>query len=158
MHESIYQNTVRELAVISRRKLIVIDYAGAALTLIGCTLLVLPLIWVRIAPACLTTGNLRQQQGGVTFPWSSPIVLAPLCLGFLVIAMFCLWEWKGARLPIVPSTSLCLPKPSVILFTTASPVYIFKHVTVTGVYIAMFVKYVTFAFVIVGTDTDSRGQ
>lgn len=50
--------------------------------------------------ACLT-----YQQGGVTFPWSSPVVLAPLCSAFLVIGLFCLWEWKAARLPIVPSTS-----------------------------------------------------
>ncbi|EPS96601.1 hypothetical protein FOMPIDRAFT_1032316 [Fomitopsis schrenkii] len=91
-----------------RRKLMVIDYAGAVLTLIGCTLLVLHLIW-----------------GGVTFPWSSPVVLAPLCSGFLVIGLFCLWEWKGARLPIVP-------------------MYIFKHITVTGVYIAMFVNGMVF--------------
>ncbi|KAI0733738.1 major facilitator superfamily domain-containing protein [Fomitopsis betulina] len=91
-----------------RRKLIVIDYTGAALTLAGCTLLILPLIW-----------------GGVTFPWSSPVVVAPLCSGFLVIGLFCLWEWKGARLPIVP-------------------MYIFKHITVTGVYIAMFVNGMVF--------------
>ncbi|KAF9230191.1 major facilitator superfamily domain-containing protein [Melanogaster broomeanus] len=61
------------------------------------------------------------RQGGVTFPWNSPVVLAPLCSGFLVIFLFCWWEWKGADLPIVP-------------------MYIFKHVTVTGVYIAMFIN------------------
>jgi hypothetical protein len=42
-------------------------------------------------------------QGGVTFPWTSPMVLAPLLSAFVVVAIFCLWEWKGARLPIVPS-------------------------------------------------------
>ncbi|SJL15062.1 uncharacterized protein ARMOST_18544 [Armillaria ostoyae] len=50
-------------------------------------------------------------KGGVTFPWSSPVILAPLFSGFLLAFIFCIWEWKGARLPIVP-------------------MYIFKHATV----------------------------
>ncbi|PCH35751.1 MFS general substrate transporter [Wolfiporia cocos MD-104 SS10] len=87
-----------------RRKLLAVDYLGALLTLAGCTLVLLPLIW-----------------GGVTFPWSSPVVLAPLFSGFVVVSLFCFWEWKGARLPIIP-------------------MYIFKHITVTGVYITMFVN------------------
>ncbi|KAE9404712.1 MFS general substrate transporter [Gymnopus androsaceus JB14] len=87
-----------------RKKLLAVDYLGAILTLVGCTLIMLPLIW-----------------GGVTFPWGSAIVLAPLCSGLLVALIFCLWEWKGARLPIVP-------------------MYIFKHSTVSGVYISMFVN------------------
>ncbi|KAF8869428.1 major facilitator superfamily-domain-containing protein [Infundibulicybe gibba] len=87
-----------------RGKLLSVDYLGAGLTLVGCALVILPLIW-----------------GGVTFPWKSAIVLAPLFSGFLVIVIFCLWEWKGARLPIVP-------------------MYIFRHLTVTGVYITMFVN------------------
>jgi len=81
-----------------------VDYLGCLLTLGGCVLVILPLIW-----------------GGITFPWSSPVVLAPLFSGFVVISMFCIWEWKGARLPIVP-------------------MYIFKHVTVGGVYITMFIN------------------
>ncbi|KAG6369452.1 MFS general substrate transporter [Boletus reticuloceps] len=87
-----------------KKKLLVIDYLGAVLSLSGSALVILPLIW-----------------GGITFPWNSPVVLTPLCSGILVILLFCFWEWKGARLPIVP-------------------MYIFKHVTVTGVYIAMFVN------------------
>ncbi|KIJ09719.1 hypothetical protein PAXINDRAFT_56766, partial [Paxillus involutus ATCC 200175] len=60
--------------------------------------------------------------GGVKFPWNSPIIIAPrLCSGVLVIFLFCCWEWKGASLPIMP-------------------MYIFKHVTVSGVYIAAFVN------------------
>ncbi|KAI0764356.1 MFS general substrate transporter [Trametes elegans] len=86
------------------RKLAVVDYLGTALTLVSCTLVILPLIW-----------------GGVTFPWTSPVVLAPLCAGAFAVGLFCIWEWKGARLPIVP-------------------MYIFKEVTVTGVYITMLVN------------------
>ncbi|KAF8837804.1 MFS general substrate transporter [Paxillus ammoniavirescens] len=87
-----------------KRKLLAIDYLGIGLTLAGSVLIILPLTW-----------------GGVKFPWNSPTILAPLCSGFVVIFIFCCWEWKGANLPIVP-------------------MYIFKHVTVTGVYIAMFVN------------------
>ncbi|KAJ7934421.1 major facilitator superfamily domain-containing protein [Mycena leptocephala] len=71
-----------------RSKLLAVDYVGTLLTLVGCTLFILPLIW-----------------GGVTFPWTSPMVLAPLLSAFVVVAIFCLWEWKGARLPIVPMVS-----------------------------------------------------
>ncbi|KAJ7099964.1 major facilitator superfamily domain-containing protein [Mycena belliarum] len=87
-----------------RSKLLAVDYIGTLLTLSACTLLMLPLIW-----------------GGVTFPWKSSIVLAPLLSGFVMCGIFCMWEWKGARLPIVP-------------------MYIFKHQTVTGVFIAMFIN------------------
>ncbi|PPQ83724.1 hypothetical protein CVT25_006128 [Psilocybe cyanescens] len=87
-------------------KLLAVDFLGAALTLVGCTLIILPLIW-----------------GGVTFPWASAVVLAPLFSGCFIVVLFCIWEWKGACLPIVP-------------------MYIFRHATVTGVYITMFVKYV----------------
>ncbi|KAG8215494.1 major facilitator superfamily-domain-containing protein [Butyriboletus roseoflavus] len=87
-----------------KKKLLAVDYLGAILTLVGSVLVLLPLIW-----------------GGVTFPWNSPIVIGSLCSGVLVISLFCLWEWKGARLPIVP-------------------MYIFKHITVTGVYITMFIN------------------
>ncbi len=80
-------------------------------------------------------------QGGVTFPWSSPVVLAPLCSGGLVVALFCLWEWKGARLPIVPSKQyIRAPCTATILLTSIDTVYIFKRVTVIGVYITMLVK------------------
>jgi len=53
------------------------------------------------------------------------VVLAPLCSGLLLVGMFCFWEWKGAKLPIVP-------------------MHIFKHVTVVGVYITMFINGVVF--------------
>ncbi|KAM6503007.1 MFS general substrate transporter [Amanita muscaria] len=93
-----------------REKLLVIDYLGTFLSLIGSTLVILPLVW-----------------GGIKYPWKSPEVLATLVTGLLVIVLFCLWEFKGAKLPIVP-------------------LHIFRHSTVVGVYIAMFVNgFVLFA-------------
>jgi len=88
----------------AKQKLMTIDYIGTALSLGGCTLVMLPLIW-----------------GGITFPWSSAIVIGTLVGGIVLVSIFCIWEWKGAKLPIVP-------------------MYIFKHVTVSGVYITMFVN------------------
>ncbi|KAJ7879834.1 hypothetical protein B0H13DRAFT_1892105 [Mycena leptocephala] len=102
----------------SASKLLAVDYLGAFLTLAGCTLFILPLIW--------RCNVLKDCQGGVTFPWKS-VVLAPLLSSMAVVALFCFSEWKGARLPIVP-------------------MYIFRHATVTGVFIAMFVKHVTRSF------------
>ncbi|KAF8527785.1 major facilitator superfamily domain-containing protein [Gautieria morchelliformis] len=86
-----------------KSKLLAVDYLGAALTLAGCTLILLPVIW-----------------GGVTFPWTSLKVVATLFSGLCLLVIFCVWEWKGAKLPIVP-------------------MYIFRHVTVSGVYITMFI-------------------
>lgn len=92
------------MPVSTSRKLLVIDYVGSTLTLFACTLIILPLIW-----------------GGVTFPWNSAIILGPLISSFAAWAIFVLWEWKGAVLPIVPMR-------------------IFKHSTVCGVYIVMFIN------------------
>ncbi|KAJ3559783.1 hypothetical protein NP233_g11177 [Leucocoprinus birnbaumii] len=87
-----------------KSKLLAIDYVGSVLSLGANALVILPIIW-----------------GGVTFPWNSAIVLATLTSGTLTWVLFITWEWKGARLPIVP-------------------MHIFKHSTVCGVYIAMFIN------------------
>ncbi|KAJ4467850.1 major facilitator superfamily domain-containing protein [Lentinula lateritia] len=71
-----------------RSKLLMIDYIGVFLTLAACTMIMLPLVW-----------------GGVTFPWNSAVVLGPLIAGIVAVGMFCLWESKAARLPLVPSIS-----------------------------------------------------
>ncbi|KAF7975434.1 hypothetical protein HWV62_9563 [Athelia sp. TMB] len=87
-----------------RQKLMAVDYLGSLLTLAGCALIILPLIW-----------------GGVTFPWNSPAIISTLASGVAVICIFCLWEWRGAKIPIVP-------------------MYIFKKSTISGVCLCMFVN------------------
>jgi hypothetical protein len=42
------------------------------------------------------------QSGGFTYPWASANVLYPLIIGILLIVAFVLWEWKGAKNPMVP--------------------------------------------------------
>ncbi|KAM7221053.1 MFS drug efflux pump [Rhypophila decipiens] len=51
--------------------------------------------------ACLEIGLL---SGGYTAPWASPQVLVPLIFGVLFIAVFVLWEFYFASMPILPRT------------------------------------------------------
>lgn len=44
----------------------------------------------------------------MTFPWASGPVLGTLISGVIIIGVFCVWEWKGAGLPIVPSKFIYL--------------------------------------------------
>ncbi|KAJ6016329.1 hypothetical protein N7540_010920 [Penicillium herquei] len=40
--------------------------------------------------------------GGTQSQWHSPIIIAPLTVGFLCIPIFILWETRGARSPLAP--------------------------------------------------------
>ncbi|KAH8706051.1 putative major facilitator superfamily transporter [Talaromyces proteolyticus] len=62
-----------------------VDYIGAFLSIVGLTLSLVAL-----------------QSGGYTYPWKSSHVLCPLIIGILLIVAFFLWEWKGAKNPMVP--------------------------------------------------------
>lgn len=42
------------------------------------------------------------QSGGYSHPWSSAYVLCTLLIGVALIAAFFVWEWKGAKYPMVP--------------------------------------------------------
>ncbi|PNS17607.1 hypothetical protein CAC42_3002 [Sphaceloma murrayae] len=81
-----------------------VDWAGMLLTLAASTLLVLGLIWA-----------------GGDYPWSSANVIASLVAGVVVAAFFVLWQWKGARLPLVP-------------------IYIFKSGLVNGACLTHFIN------------------
>ncbi|TEA22092.1 Efflux pump dotC [Colletotrichum sidae] len=62
-----------------------IDYGGIALNMAAVLLLLVPL-----------------SGGGVTYPWSSPFVVACVVAGGVLGVLFVLYEWKLARLPIMP--------------------------------------------------------
>ncbi|KAI9372743.1 major facilitator superfamily domain-containing protein [Aspergillus egyptiacus] len=66
-------------------KLKAIDFVGASLALGGTAVLLLGLTW-----------------GGGEYPWQSAHVIATLVVGFAVSVVFVLWQWKGARVPLVP--------------------------------------------------------
>jgi hypothetical protein len=42
------------------------------------------------------------QCGGYTHPWKSAYVLSQLLIGFFLMVSFVVWEWKGAKYPMVP--------------------------------------------------------
>lgn len=50
----------------------------------------------------LTSSLVALQAGGYTHPWTSAYVLAQLIIGILLIIAFVIWEWKGAKVPMVP--------------------------------------------------------
>lgn len=85
-------------------KLKAIDFPGALLALGGTTVFLLGLNW-----------------GGGEYPWKSAHVVATLVVGGFVSAAFVAWQWKGARLPLVP-------------------VHIFRGKLVNGTCLAMFVN------------------
>ncbi|KAI0425416.1 major facilitator superfamily domain-containing protein [Xylaria sp. FL1042] len=66
-------------------KLKAVDFIGIALTLAGTTIFLLGLTW-----------------GGVDYPWGSAHVIATLVVGFVVSVVFVLWQWKGAKYPLIP--------------------------------------------------------
>ncbi|EXJ55395.1 hypothetical protein A1O7_08322 [Cladophialophora yegresii CBS 114405] len=62
-----------------------IDYIGAVLSITGVILFLVAL-----------------QSGGSSHPWKSAYVLCMLFIGAALIAAFVMWEWKGAKYPMVP--------------------------------------------------------
>ncbi|KAH8929435.1 MFS general substrate transporter [Atractiella rhizophila] len=68
-------------------KLKTIDYVGTALTLIGSVLMLV---------------TFHHSAGGVEYEWASAPVLVLIFVALAAFAVFCLWEWRFAKLPIVP--------------------------------------------------------
>ncbi|KAI8634149.1 major facilitator superfamily domain-containing protein [Xylariaceae sp. FL1651] len=66
-------------------KLKAVDFLGIVLTLAGTTIFLLGLTW-----------------GGVDYPWDSAHVIATLVVGFALSVAFVLWQWKGAKYPLIP--------------------------------------------------------
>jgi hypothetical protein len=69
-------------------KLKAIDFFGAFLALGGTVVLILGLTWA-----------------GSQYAWDSAAVIAPLVVGFVICVGFVVWQWKGARYPLVPRES-----------------------------------------------------
>ncbi|KAI1326031.1 putative MFS transporter [Xylariaceae sp. FL0255] len=62
-----------------------IDYGGVLLSSIGVIFILIPI-----------------SGGGAYFPWNSPMVISMLVIGFVSLVLFVLWEWKFAKLPMMP--------------------------------------------------------
>ena len=65
-----------------------IDYGGILLNLAGCLLILIPL-----------------SGGGIAYAWNSALVISMLAIGGAIWVAFGLWEWKIARMPIMPCRS-----------------------------------------------------
>lgn len=87
-----------------RLKLKVVDFFGALLALGGTSVFLLGLNW-----------------GGGEYKWYSAHVVATLVVGFSISLAFVAWQWKGARVPLVP-------------------IHIFKSRIVNGSCLTMFVN------------------
>ncbi|KAI0127741.1 major facilitator superfamily domain-containing protein [Xylariales sp. AK1849] len=62
-----------------------IDYGGVLTSSIGVSFLLIPI-----------------SGGGSYFPWDSPMVISMLVIGCLSFVLFVFFEWKVARLPMMP--------------------------------------------------------
>ena len=87
-----------------KAKVKAVDWTGAVFALAGSTLIVMALTWA-----------------GGEYPWQSAAVVSTLVIGFFLSIGFLLWQWKGAKLPLVP-------------------VNIFKSKVVNGASITMFIN------------------
>ncbi|KAI1154964.1 major facilitator superfamily domain-containing protein [Nemania diffusa] len=62
-----------------------IDYGGVLLSTMSIIFLLIPI-----------------SGGGAYFPWVSPMVISMLVLGSIALLLFIQWEWRIARLPVIP--------------------------------------------------------
>ncbi|KAH7312563.1 major facilitator superfamily domain-containing protein [Stachybotrys elegans] len=62
-----------------------IDFGGTALNMASTLLLLIPL-----------------SGGGVTYAWTSPFLISTIAVGAVLMLLFVLYEWKLAKLPIMP--------------------------------------------------------
>ncbi|KAL7423545.1 hypothetical protein Q5752_001125 [Cryptotrichosporon argae] len=85
----------------ARAKLAKIDYAGIALSAAATVFLLVPI-----------------SGGGSTFAWDSATVVACLVLGGIAAVAFTVYEWKVARLPILPMRIFETRTSMAVMFTS----------------------------------------
>ncbi|KAI1177410.1 putative efflux pump antibiotic resistance protein [Nemania sp. FL0916] len=77
-----------EYAILDKLKLV--DWVGAIASLLGIALLLIPI-----------------SQGGSTLPWESPTTISMLLAGGVLLVFFVNYEWKCAKLPLLPARLFC---------------------------------------------------
>ncbi|KAJ7784904.1 major facilitator superfamily domain-containing protein [Mycena maculata] len=78
---------LRTPAGTTREKLRRMDWMGNFLVIASSSAVIIALTW-----------------GGIQFPWSSPRVLVPLCVGMFGLCIFLVYEGKFAQYPLAPYT------------------------------------------------------
>lgn len=61
-------------------------------------------VGIVIASAGITLILVGLQLGGSTYPWSSPVVIALIAIGGVLIFIFSIWEWKFAKNQLIPAS------------------------------------------------------
>lgn len=127
---SLTEYSTDRLYCVRHRKLLQIDYGGALLSSFATVLVILPLNW-----------------GGVSFPWVSGPVLGCLISGIVGYGVFVVYEWRVAKIPIVPRTSSfpslsSSPRLASNLpdFLSSYTAFIFKNQTVSAVFASTFLN------------------
>ncbi|KAI1816826.1 putative MFS transporter [Poronia punctata] len=78
-----------------------VDYGGVLLSSIGVIFILIPV-----------------SGGGAYFPWRSPLVISMLAIGSCSLLLFILWEWRVAKLPMMPLQIFQNPNVSLLLAQT----------------------------------------
>lgn len=85
---------VNSLGLSTKEKLTRIDFVGGGLIILALLLFLVGL-----------------GAGGTTYPWKDRRVLGPLIAGPVVMVIFVLWEFYGARYPLFPKRIVHAPRP-----------------------------------------------
>ncbi|KAJ2992668.1 hypothetical protein NUW58_g2088 [Xylaria curta] len=86
-------------------KLKLVDWIGALASLLSITLLLIPI-----------------SQGGSTMPWNSPATIGMLVAGGALFCGFVIFEWRFAKLPLMPARLFQYGRSTNILIYTNIPI------------------------------------
>ncbi|RKP08310.1 major facilitator superfamily domain-containing protein [Thamnocephalis sphaerospora] len=113
------------------RKMSRINWIGALLIVLANLAIMLPLSW-----------------GGSTYPWNSPVVIALLCVGGILIAITVYWEGWRAQEPIAPGR----------IFRNRATSAVFVCVFMTGGVFLGLVYFITLFYQVVRSQSATRAD
>lgn len=100
-------HTLWRIPLTGNRKLKAIDFFGAFLALGGSAVLVVGAHHDGSDTLSrLISAKLGLTWAGGEYLWDSSHVIAALTVGIVISAAFVIWQWKGAKFPLIPSKSL----------------------------------------------------
>lgn len=85
-----------------------IDWVGSLVSGAGIVLLLIPISGGKTQSSTKAdVTNVNHHQGGSYFSWDSPLSISFLAVGGALFIAFIGWEWKMAKLPMMPSKRTC---------------------------------------------------
>jgi len=79
-----------------------IDFIGVILNIAAVLLILVSSFGIVSCHVCLINPQIPLSGGGATYEWNSPFVIAMMSVGGVLAALFVLYEWKLAPIPIMP--------------------------------------------------------